>query len=208
LCNGGYLYIDVPDAAKIGSPGLIGDVTLIHPHHLHYFSADALTALAHTSGFEVVRLHRAEGPGYPRLMALLRRVDPNLISIAVYASTVLIKRRIIQAAAKIQRLAELDGGVCIWGVGADFESLLENSPNLPLLIADRKAIRLYDGEWHGYTVHGTEIEDPSRLSDASLGGPFSASPIVMTPLSILTRKAMIDHAREGGFACRVVDPYE
>ncbi|MBV5336292.1 class I SAM-dependent methyltransferase, partial [bacterium] len=133
----GRLFIEVPDAEN-ADPALVGPINLINQQHIQYFSARSLTRMAETCGFDVVATRRMITGRMPRLQCVLRRSAPPAVAVAVTGNLAVLKRR--RAVLAEMAIGALNRGeaVGLWGLGADFRRLLDEHPQLRLLVAAEK----------------------------------------------------------------------
>lgn len=203
LSSEGHLFIDVPDATTMDLPTSPGDVTLIHPHHLQYFSKETLIYLANTSGFDVVRIISKTGPDFPRLNALLQKRKTNTQESAINASLNIIEERLQKTIATILKIAKETSCIYLWGAGYDLVEMLDKSDALKKLMVQPDKIKLYNNTFVGKTYLGIKIHDSADLANHI----NESSRVILTPIGIDTRKSMMNCAISWGIQKNILDPY-
>lgn len=204
LRDGACLLVLVPDAESRMAPQWCGEVPLIHPHHLHYFTRASLAALTATAGYAVVRTGIVPDDACPGLLALLRKDGGFGAVEAVRHSLESIRERYRRAARVIDGLLDRDGTVRLWGAGNDLTAMLRESGSLRKALRQDGTARVFDGSLHGHTLHGRQIENTADLA----GDRNGRWTIVLTPMQRSVRASMMDFARRHGFHERVTDPYQ
>jgi hypothetical protein len=166
----GWLYVEVPDAARYGEC-LIAPFQDFNLEHINHFSADSLRNLLHTHGWKAVHagvktLELPRGLRYPAVFAFARpaspvRADPDLSTrdaltdyVAQSAESMKVIERILESRVMGQRVA-------IWGVGQFTMRLLGES------ILGRADIAVFvdsNPVHHGRTLAGRPIVSPHALA--------------------------------------------
>lgn len=140
LSQDGNIFIEVPDFSHQHDSTLIGKSNLVNLQHIHYFTADSLTYAAEQAGLEVIKLKHVTTGYIPRLQALFKRPAGqsshltkypkfNGINAVRHYQAICRDRRQHFVLALLQQI-ERDKMAGIWGLGADFYELLNESTEL------------------------------------------------------------------------------
>ena len=170
LTSQGWLYVEVPDAARYGEC-LIAPFQDFNLEHINHFSAQTLRNLLAVHGWEVVRhgaktLRLPRGLGYPAIFVFARRAESPVAPPAVRA-TVALAEYVATSTEHMQRIeqvlrAEVVGRpVVVWGVGQFTMRLLaETSLGQATIVAFVDSNPVH----HGRTLSGRPIVAPSELA--------------------------------------------
>ena len=169
LAADGWLYVEVPDAARYGEC-LIAPYQDFNLEHINHFSAGSLRNLLAAHGWLVAHeatktLDLGHGRGYPAVYAFARRaspadLEPDLTARHALAAYVTASARSMQAIEPILASEIQAGPIVVWGAGQFTMRLLGETSLGGAAIAafvDSNPIH------HGRTLAGRPILAPSEL---------------------------------------------
>jgi ubiquinone/menaquinone biosynthesis C-methylase UbiE len=184
LAADGWLYVEVPDAARY-SECLIAPYQDFNLEHINHFSAGSLRNLLAAHGWSVAceatkTLDLGHGRGYPAVYAFARPAaladaEPDLTARHALAAYVTASARKMQAIEPILASELQAGPIVVWGVGQFTMRLLGETSLGGAAIAafvDSNPIH------HGRTLAGRPILAPAELH----GHVTAATPIVIGSL--------------------------
>jgi len=165
----GWLYVEVPDAARYGEC-LIAPYQDFNLEHINHFSPGSLRSLLAAHGWLVARqavktLDLGHGRGYPAVYAFARpaspaAVEPDLTARRALVAYVVESARSMQAIDRMLGADVLGGAIVVWGAGQFTMRLLgETSLGRAAIAAfvDSNPVQ------HGRTLAGRPILAPSEL---------------------------------------------
>jgi len=171
LASGGMLYLEVPDASRYDE-WFSAPYQFFSMEHVNFFSPQSLSNLLTRHGFSpvfVCRVKRFIGaqsvePG----IAGLFKLNPDSEEMVVDIETSPRLRSYIDESAKLEAtirqkiatLSDSQASLAVWGVGTHTLRLLETSE---LKNANIVAFLDSNSRYHGKTLHGITIEDPSKF---------------------------------------------
>jgi 2-polyprenyl-3-methyl-5-hydroxy-6-metoxy-1,4-benzoquinol methylase len=194
LSNDGAIFIEVPDFSHRHDLNLIGKSNLINLQHIHYFTADSLSYVAEQVGLQVVNLQHVTTGYIPRLQALFKRATTHsgiqtksakfdgINAVSHYQATCREHRKKF-AHALFQQI-ELDKVTGLWGLGADFYELLNESPLLIQAIKSKSLI-LFD-----YAHKGKSFLSQTILCSSDI--PKQKFNVFICPMLVETTMKMRD----------------
>jgi hypothetical protein len=184
LAAGGWLYVEVPDAARYGEC-LIAPYQDFNLEHINHFSGGSLRNLLAARGWRVAHeasktLDLGHGRGYPAVYAFARPaspadLEPDLTARHALAAYVTASARRMQAIEPILASELQAGPIVVWGAGQFTMRLLGETSLGAAAIAvfvDSNPIH------HGRTLAGRPILAPAELH----GHVTAATPIVIGSL--------------------------
>jgi len=192
LNRSGKIFIEVPDFSQRHADESIGMSNLINLQHIHYYTADTITAIANRAGLSVLSLKRITTGYIPRLQVLLAN-DNNekttQLDMATNTAVDTVVHYQAQCIAKRQRLARTiidsvasDESVGIWGIGADFYTMVSHNKPLSNLIEQGK-VTLFDYQLKDKSYLGQTIQCSSDI-------PTYSGIVYLSPLLAETRIKM------------------
>ncbi|ESE41166.1 class I SAM-dependent methyltransferase [Shewanella decolorationis] len=189
----GTLFVEVPDFSLEHPDTSIGMSNLVNLQHIHYFTLDSLALAAKTSGLKLIKYQQFSTGYIPRLQVLLKRNDsssdelllpknsPDPSSVIVKYQSKCKSLRLNLAECLIKSVQE-EGKCGLWGIGADFCALLNENPELDILISQKKLV-LFDYNLKEYFYKNNIIQCSSEIEKF----PYS---VYMCPLLAETRLKM------------------
>lgn len=135
LKEGGYVFIEVPDASNYSTARVYDGFWLLMREHINHFDLHHLESLMGLHGFEIVYSSETLMPynsnlRYPSLIALFRktsnrnhiisRSDQLEVAFAKYVEDEM--HEIKKTAKKVNEIREKGKNISVWGVGAEFFS--------------------------------------------------------------------------------------
>ncbi len=192
LKHSGKIFIEVPDFSQRHADEAIGMSNLINLQHIHYYTADTITAIAHRAGLSVLNLKRITTGYIPRLQVLLANDNTETTTRLEMATNTAVDTVVhyqAQCIAKRQRLENViidsvssEKNVGIWGIGADFYAMVSHSEVLKNLI-ERRKITLFDYQLKHKIYLGQTIQCSSDI-------PTYSGVVYLSPLLAETRIKM------------------
>ncbi len=191
LSPNGVIFIEVPDFSERHNIDSIGMSNLINLQHIHYFTADSLTYAAQLAGLEVTKLTRVTTGYIPRLLVLLSpsQLEQICISALKFNTADVICHYQAQCRALRSQLANVlrekinqQGKVGLWGIGADFYTLINENTDLNKHIS-KGDIVLFD-----YVLKDKEIQSQRILCSSNI--PTFNYNVFMSPILAETRIKM------------------
>lgn len=197
LSQGGTIFIEVPDFTYPHDSNLIGKSNLVNLQHIHYFTADSLTYIAGQAGLVVIKLQHITTGYIPRLQALFKRAVGQKgrqtkyakfhgMNVVRHYQAICLQRRkafAYQLTEQIQR----DKVIGLWGLGADFYELLNESPALIQAIKTNSLV-LFD-----YGHKGKQFLSQTILSSSDI--PKQKFKVFVCPVLIETTIKMREVSR-------------
>ena len=187
----GAIFIEVPDFSERHNIESIGMSNLINLQHIHYFTVDSLNYAAHKAGLKAVKIARITTGYIPRLQMLLKvnLIEQAHVSVSIFNAVDVICHYQAQCSELRSRLASIlrekiiqEGKVGLWGIGADFYSLINEHADLKSLISQGKMI-LFD-----YALKGKEFQSQIILCSSDI--PTVDYTVLISPLLLETRIKM------------------
>ncbi len=172
LIENGTIFIEVPDATPTPDNHALYQTNLVHPQHIHYFTADTLEVVAHLAGLTVIKSRKVLTETIPRQQILLQaQPHPGESPMAIRTSArPTVTARFAQYRDKqaqwwqmCQALISSQGCAHVWGVGGDWQQLLLAYPELETLVAAGQVI-LYDRQFADMAYCNATIQPSSQLS--------------------------------------------
>ena len=170
LTSQGWLYVEVPDAARYGEC-LIAPFQDFNLEHINHFSAQTLRNLLAVHGWEVFRhgaktLHLPRGLGYPAIFVFARRAESPVAPPAVRA-TVALAEYVASSTDNMQKIEQvlraqaMGRPVVVWGVGQFTMRLLAETS-----LGEASIVAFVDSNpvHHGRTLSGRPVVAPSELA--------------------------------------------
>ncbi len=193
------LYIEVP-ANDILNKVNLKVLDLITPQHIQYFSEDSLSMLINLLGFEIVKKEEKITNNIPRLKMIVKKKKLSENFQILRSANLEIKSIIKKAAIEIVKRSLKSKKVGIWGIGADFYSMLELNKKLRKDISKNKFIFI-DSYLEGKYFLSKKIVSLNEV-DADI------DVIIVTPLPEHVRKSMMSYAKNTSFSPeKFFDPY-
>ena len=193
------LYIEVP-ANDILNRVNLKALDLITPQHIQYFSDDSLFTLVNLLGFEVVKKEKKITNNIPRLKMIIRKKKLTGNIQTLRSANLEIENILKKAAFQIHKKSLNCKKIGIWGIGADFYSMLELNKKLKKEISKDKIIFL-DSYLEGKSFLNKNIVSLSKVDE-------DIDVIIITPLPEHIRKNMMSFAKSASFNSeRFFDPY-
>jgi hypothetical protein len=197
--NESQLYIEVP-ANDVLSKVDLKALDLITPQHIQYFSEDSLSTLVNVLGFEVVKKEKKITNNIPRLKMIIKKkkLDENFQILR--NASLEIDGILKKAASEIFKISLKSERVGIWGIGADFYSMLELNKKLKKEISNDKFIFI-DSYLEGKSFLNKKIVSLNKVH-------AEIDVIIVTPLPEHVRKSMMSFAQSTSFSPeKFFDPY-
>ena len=172
LTPDGTLFIEVPDATPSTCNDGLYQTNLVHPQHIHYFTADTLSVVANLAGLSVSASRHIQTDTIPRRQILLTKQAHHTeqpIKIHTSARPTICTRfaqyreKQSQWWALCQQLIETQGCAHVWGIGGDWQQLLLQFPVLEDLVASGDVV-LYDQLFADLTYYQSFIRHSSALT--------------------------------------------
>lgn len=205
LAENGLVFLEVPDFSQALPFEISGLSNLVNLQHVHYFSADSLTALATACGYQLLAMQQLLTGYIPRLQVVLQKstseLEPHPIIINAAQAvrqniqSCVLKRQ--QLAKELQQQCDEGNKVGLWGIGADFYLLVRDNPALLQLLQQGKC-QLFDYQLATKVCYGQPIHSSTAISQLDY-------PVYLTPLLAETRIKM--HQAAAGWPTTIRDPF-
>lgn len=167
--RGGWLYVEVPDAARYGDC-LIAPFQDFNLEHINHFSAASLRSLLQSYGWKVVAegaktLPLANGRKYPAVFAFARPANPSVAAANSSTRDALVSY-VEQSAAAMESIKRIISAqvfgkrVAVWGAGQLTMRLLGETA-----LGDADIVAFVDSNpvHHGRCLAGRAIRPPADL---------------------------------------------
>ncbi|WP_242698788.1 class I SAM-dependent methyltransferase [Alteromonas sp. 5E99-2] len=175
LSENGRIFIEVPDFSNPHNEKSIGVSNLINMQHIHYFSVDTLRYTAQLAGLEVKKYSQFSTGDVPRLQFILSKPCQDIAIQHIKSDDA--QKSVFHFQAHCQRIRETltltlieeveqQGTVGLWGIGADFYSLLCENRELIELIKSKK-IKLFDQQYSDKYFLTQKVLSSSKISNVS-----------------------------------------
>jgi 2-polyprenyl-3-methyl-5-hydroxy-6-metoxy-1,4-benzoquinol methylase len=168
----GHLFIEVPDCGQQALFCRLEQTNIVHGQHIHYYTADSLAYIANRAGWSVLRVRHLRNGDIPRLQMLcqLKSASDEAqsgISESAAAAVLLRFQRYDQRLSKLYRLIELrvhaQQPVGVWGVGGDYQQLIDKFPIVKQWIA-QELLTLFDYDLAGFTLENVKINSSEDIT--------------------------------------------
>ena len=205
LAENGLLFLEVPDFSKPLAYDISGLSNLVNLQHIHYFTADSLTALATACGYQLLAMQQLLTGYIPRLQVVLQKsaseLEPHPIinnaaeAVRQNVQSGVLKRQ--QFAKELQLQSDSGHKVGLWGIGADFYLLVRDNPAI-LQLCQQGKCQLFDYQLATKSCFGQQIHSSTAIAQLDY-------PIYLTPLLAETRVKM--HQAAANWPATIRDPF-
>jgi hypothetical protein len=205
LAENGLIFLEVPDFSEPLTYDISGLSNLVNLQHIHYFTADSLTALAASCGYQLLAIQQLLTGYIPRLQVVLQKstvaLEPSPIvnnaaeAVRQNVQSGVLKRQ--QLAKQLQQHSDSGHKFGLWGIGADFYLLVRDNPEI-LQLCQQGKCQLFDYQLATKSCFGKPIGSSTEI-------PQFDYPVYLTPLLAETRIKM--HQVAASWPATILDPF-
>ena len=193
----GILFVEVPNALDQLSKQRLLTTSIVHPHHLHYFTPTTLHSTLSDCGFEILEFRNWDCENWLAQQIVCRKQKTRGASSArdyLIQAKDLFSTYEAELHTLIKKKLKGNQGVGLWGCGTEFIRLIERFPDL-LEDLNAGSILLIDSDLAGEKVMGKTC-----LSAEEFLIEFPSFPIVLTVHYQAARNSMFQFAQSRGFS--------